>query len=85
MNDFIDWNDASALGLIREINSKVLHPLGLAMARNPTTGSSNMILVSDDGTYEYAASVAHNVPPKDNQELMKRISELGINIKKSQT
>lgn len=85
MNDHIDWNDASALGLIHEINSKILHPLGLAMTRNPSTGASDIILVADDGIYQYAPSVHIDKPPTTNQELIERISELGITIKKTQT
>lgn len=50
----ISWNDASALGLIERINREVLHPLGLAMFRDPDTGVSDGLLVADDGVWEYA-------------------------------
>jgi hypothetical protein len=49
----IDWNQASDLGLIERINSEILHPLGLAMTRDPDTGISDRLLVSDDGAWEY--------------------------------
>lgn len=50
----IDWNRASELGLIRKINTNILHPLGLAMCRDPETGVSPYLLVSDDGIFQYA-------------------------------
>jgi hypothetical protein len=49
----IDWNVASELGLIRKINRYILHPLGLAMSRNPDNGHSECILVADDGIFNY--------------------------------
>lgn len=53
----IDWNTASDLGLIERINREVLHPLGLAVCRDPDTGSSPHLLVADDGIWEYSAGV----------------------------
>lgn len=50
----IDWNTMSDLGLIRRINREILHPLGLAIARDPNTGISDCILVADDGEWEYS-------------------------------
>lgn len=50
----IDWNKASELGLIERINHEILHPLGLAMTRNPVTGISENLVVSPDGIWEYA-------------------------------
>jgi hypothetical protein len=38
----IDYEQMSQFGLIYEINKKVLHPLGLAMTRNPKNGFLNM-------------------------------------------
>ena len=43
----------SQLGLIRRINTEILHPLGLAMARDPNTGHSHKILVAPDGIFNY--------------------------------
>lgn len=48
MNDHIDWNDASA---------------GID-TRNPSTGASDIILVADDGIYQYAPSLYIDEPPK---------------------
>jgi hypothetical protein len=50
----LNWNQMSELGLIAKINNEILHPLGLAMSRNPDTGHSESVLVSDDGVFEYA-------------------------------
>ena len=50
----IDWNQASELGLVERINTEVLHPLGLAMARNPDDGTSPCVLVADDRVFKYA-------------------------------
>ena len=49
----IDWNQASELGLVERINAEVLHPLGLAMARNLDDGTSPCVLVADDRVFEY--------------------------------
>ena len=53
----IDWNQASQLGLIHRINHEILHPLGLAMTRDPKTGSSESLLVSDDGIWVYSDEI----------------------------
>lgn len=45
----INWNQASELGLIERINTEILHPLGLAISRNPDTGFSESLYISDDG------------------------------------
>lgn len=51
---YIDWNQASELGLILKINSEILHPLGLSISRNPETGFSESMIVADDGKFEYS-------------------------------
>lgn len=53
----IDWNQASQLGLIARINHEILHPLGLAMTRNPDTGASESLLVADDGIWVYSDTI----------------------------
>lgn len=53
----INWNQMSELGLIERINREILHPLGLAISRNPENGCSEAIFVADDGVWEYG-----NVP-----------------------
>lgn len=49
----IDWNFASTLGLIERINSELLHPLGLAMCRDVSTGVSPYLLVAEDKVWTY--------------------------------
>tara|TARA_R110002033_G_scaffold54_4_gene864 strand:+ start:916 stop:1149 length:234 start_codon:yes stop_codon:yes gene_type:complete len=49
----LNWNQMSELGLMERINREVLHPLGLAVSRNPETGNSEAILIADDGIWEY--------------------------------
>lgn len=58
---YIDWNQMSELGLIERINREILHPLGLAVTRNPDTGKSDMILVSDDGVWDYSRDIVSNI------------------------
>lgn len=50
--NFISFNEMSDRGLIWKINKEVLHPLGLALARN-LDGTSNGCLVAPDGVWEY--------------------------------
>lgn len=64
--DKIDWNKASELGLIQRINSEVLHPLGLAMFRDPEDGTSGGIFVAPDKRFQYGPStVIKKVLSKD--------------------
>lgn len=51
--ELLDWNELSKRGLIRRINTEILHPLGLAMNRVPETGVSTGAYVSPDGVWEY--------------------------------
>lgn len=72
----INWNQMSELGLIERINREILHPLGLAVSRNPENGSSEAILVADDGVWEYGnmpTTVLNDEEFKD--KFMKMISE----------
>ena len=61
----INWNDASYLGLVERINREILHPLGLAMSREPDTGTSSELLVADDGVWQYADDFKTTVLPDD--------------------
>ena len=61
----INWNTMSQLGLIERINREILHPLGLAMSRNPSTGSSDSIFVADDFFWEYSDAIKNSVLSKD--------------------
>lgn len=49
----IDWNEISRRGLLVRINREIMHPLGLAVCRNPATGLSPGAVVSDDGKWAY--------------------------------
>ena len=61
----INWNDMSDLGLIVRINKEILHPLGLAISRNPITGFSEEVLVADDGVWVYAVGMGSGVMSDD--------------------
>ncbi len=49
----IDWNEISKRGLLVRINREIMHPLGLAVCRDPETGMSPGAIVSDDGPWIY--------------------------------
>lgn len=70
----INWNQASELGLIVRINREVLHPLGLAMTRNPENGVSEMLLVSPDGIWEYDQQLMTNAPIVSEEEARAKIA-----------
>jgi len=75
----INWNDASKLGLIYRINKEILHPLGLAMTRDPQTGSSESLLISEDGEWHYSDEINAHQYIASNEE----IKEFTNNILKS--
>lgn len=56
--DWISWNELSERGLIIRINKEILHPIGLAVFRDPQTGLSRGALVSPNGVWEYDQSVS---------------------------
>ncbi len=70
----INWNKMSELGLIQRINTEILHPLGLAISRNPKNGFSEKILVADDGVWEYS-EVINNTPLLTDSEIKERIKQ----------
>ncbi|EMA1801304.1 hypothetical protein SD377_001907 [Cronobacter turicensis] len=51
--NWLDWNQLSALGLIFRINHEILHPMGLAIFRDPDSGKSEGALIADDGVFSY--------------------------------
>lgn len=55
--DWLDWNQLSALGLIVRINTEIIHPLGLAIFRDPDSGVSAGAMIAPDGKWEYAPDV----------------------------
>lgn len=71
----INWNQASELGLIVCINREILHPLGLAMGRNPENGASEMLLVSPDGVWEYTHPLMALPPTVSEEEARAKIAE----------
>lgn len=50
----VDFNTLSEMGLLWKINKEILHPLGLALTRNPHTGESAGAIIADDGVWEYS-------------------------------
>jgi hypothetical protein len=71
----INWNQMSELGLIRIVNREILHPIGLAISRNPETGTSDEILVSDDGEWEYSPEISQK-PDLSNEEIQQKLTEM---------
>ncbi|EHG5810303.1 hypothetical protein J4M08_004395 [Salmonella enterica subsp. enterica serovar Nottingham] len=56
--DWVSWNELSARGLLIRINKEILHPVGLAVFRDPKTGISQGALIAPDGVWEYDQSVS---------------------------
>lgn len=63
----INWNEIASRGLLVRINREIMHPLGLAVCRNPETGSSPGAIVSDDGPWVYPEDVDAQ-PSPDGRE-----------------
>ncbi|HHF8242822.1 TPA: MazG-like family protein [Klebsiella pneumoniae] len=55
--DWLDWTQLSALGLMVRINTEILHPLGLAVFRDPASGTSAGVMIAPDGKWAYAPDV----------------------------
>lgn len=71
----LSWNELSELGLLYRINKEILHPMGLAIMRDPSTGTSPGAIVSDDGVWIYSNEVnqTHSVP---NEKLAAHMEEM---------
>lgn len=54
MLEIVDWNALAAAGLVREINEKVLHPLGLSMIYSPSEGVSQGAYLAPDHIFTYS-------------------------------
>ncbi|MGK4768894.1 DUF7415 domain-containing protein [Escherichia coli] len=54
----MSWNELSERGLIVRINKEILHPIGLAVFRDPITGISQGALIAADGVWEYDQSIS---------------------------
>lgn len=65
----LNWNDMSSMGLLYAINKLVLHPIGLAIARDEETGES-VILKAKDGVFEYGEGV--------DERNIKRLQDAGL-------
>ena len=50
---YFKFDRLSEFGLIYKINKEVLHPLGLALSREPDLNCSFGCIVAPDGIYEY--------------------------------
>ncbi|WP_425642894.1 DUF7415 domain-containing protein [Marinomonas gallaica] len=72
----IDWNQLAELGLLGRINTEILHPLGLAISRNPATGASEKIMVSNDGKWEYDAATQALIPQLSDEQIEQRLLEM---------
>ena len=85
----INWNEASKIGLIDDINTKVLHPIGMSITRNIIGGASPCILQDGNSAwthgneYETKASVRDGVAtffddgePKLNEQQINFLIEL---------
>ena len=75
----IDWNEISDLGLLQRINREIMHPLGLAVYRDPSNGSSGGAMVADDGVWEYSPEITNKILSDD--EVVVRVSEMVENYK----
>lgn len=53
----IDWTEISQRGLLERINREIMHPIGLAVFRDPKTGTSGGAFVSPDGIWEYSEAI----------------------------
>ena len=64
----INFNTLSKWGLIYKINKEVLHPLGLALSRNPSTGYSEGCYIDDSGDFEWEYAKSTEKVNKDKLE-----------------
>ncbi len=81
----MSFKTMSELGLIVEINTIMLHQLGLAIQWSHTTNSSKGCLISPDGFYEYPRSKSSILLKKKRFRLFsKRVQELQARIKQGE-
>ena len=71
----IDWNVIAELGLLERINREIMHPLGLAVYRQPKDGTSGGALVSPDGVFEYGDIESKIQPPSKTIEKIKKLNK----------
>lgn len=76
----IDWCIMSELGLVEKINREVLHPMGLAISYDPSTGISEAILIADDLEWEYAPETKTTIKtPEHIKSVLENLLRCGIN------
>ena len=72
----IDWNEISELGLLQKINREIMHPLGLAIYRDPSSSTSGGALIADDGVWEYSPEITNKI--LDDDEVVLRVQQMLI-------
>lgn len=74
---FLDYEILAKLGVIVAINSRILHPLGLALSWNLETKQSEGCIVSEDGLWTYPEDSAGVVEKNRTfQEFCERLTRL---------
>lgn len=82
----IDWNDMSDLGLIQHLNEQILHPIGLAISRDPITGISEKVIVAEDGFFVYDSRTVAPINFDDQRikQHLKKLLETKVASKKKE-
>ena len=75
----VDWNEIADLGLLQRINREIMNPLGLAVYRDPSNGTSGGAMIADDGVWEYSPEITNKI--LDDDEVVVRVSEMVENYK----
>ncbi|QHJ78820.1 MAG: hypothetical protein [Caudoviricetes sp.] len=55
IDNLVDFNTLSRMGLIFKINKEILHPLGLAISYDKDVGDSEGAIIAEDGKWEFSA------------------------------
>ncbi|WP_249648451.1 DUF7415 domain-containing protein [Pectobacterium carotovorum] len=76
----IDWNEISRRGLLVRINSEIMHPIGLAIFRDPDSGQSGGALVADDGVWQYEQNFLASVTASSAMENAEKAQTLATEI-----
>ena len=69
----LDWNELSDLGLVERINKEILHPLGIAVYRDPEDGTSSGALISPDGEFSYGEIKSKII---SDEEVIRRVHDV---------
>ncbi|MBT9186374.1 hypothetical protein ILP31_20020 [Pectobacterium punjabense] len=76
----IDWNEISRRGLLVRINSEIMHPIGLAIFRDPDSGQSGGALVADDGVWQYEQNFLASVAARSAMNNAEKAQTLAAEI-----